>query len=214
MVRRRHGNARPGFLEWAAGRSGAIGGVVAAVVVFTATCAASAAGLSGSRASMLRQWQIARRNDFTLLRTAADVRRFVRAGRLVRVGSSHSVDLARVRFPYARPAVRTFVRRLGGQYLRACGERLVVTSLTRPLSLQPPNASGLSVHPAGMAVDLRRSRRERCRSWLEHTLVNLERAGLLEATREHHPPHYHVAVFPRAYRAYAARRARAADSRP
>jgi Family of unknown function (DUF5715) len=188
--------------------------VVAAVVVFAATCTAGAAELGGSRASMLRQWQIARRNDFTLLRTAADVRRFVRAGRLVRIGSSRSVGLARVRFPYARPAVRTFVRRLGGQYLRACGERLVVTSLTRPLSLQPPNASGLSVHPAGMAVDLRRSRRGRCRRWLEQTLVSLERAGLLEATREHHPPHYHVAVFPSAYRSYAARRARAEDARP
>jgi Family of unknown function (DUF5715) len=184
------------------------------VVVLAATSSAAAAELRGSRASMLRQWQIARRNDFTLLQTAADVRRFVRAGRLVRVRSSHSVDLARVRFPYARPAVRTFVRRLGGQYFRACGERLVVTSLTRPLSLQPPNASGLSVHPAGMAVDLRRTRRERCRRWLEQTLVNLERASLLEATREDHPPHYHVAVFPRAYRAYAARRARGEDTRP
>jgi hypothetical protein len=30
----------------------------------------------------------------------------------------------------------------------------------------------------------------------------LERRGLLDATREHRPPHYHVAVFPRPYLAY------------
>lgn len=177
-----------------------------AATLFAAASAAPAAELRGSRASMRRQWRTAHKNDFTLLKTAADVRRFVRAGRLVRVRRSRSVELARVRFPYARPAVRTFVRRLGAQYRRACGEKLVVTSLTRPLRLQPPNASRLSVHPAGMAVDLRRSHSRGCRRWLERTLVDLERAGLIEATREHHPPHYHVAVFPRVYRAYVARR--------
>lgn len=181
---------------------------IVATTLMTALTTAPAADLHGSRTSMRRQWRAARKNDLTLLKTAADVRRFVRAGRLVRVRPTRSVALARVRFPYARPAVRTFVRRLGGQYRRACGEKLVVTSLTRPLSLQPPNASRLSVHPAGMAVDLRRSGSQRCRRWLERTLLDLERAGLLEATHEHHPPHYHVAVFPRVYRAYVTRRVR------
>jgi Family of unknown function (DUF5715) len=188
-----------------------VAAMVAAALV-TTLCEAPAADLRGSTNSMRRQWRTARKNDFTRLKTAADVLRFVRAGRLVRVRPTRSVELARVRFPYARPAVRTFVRRLGAQYRVACGEKLVVTSLTRPLALQPPNASRLSVHPAGMAVDLRRSHRKRCRAWLERTLLDLERAGLLEATREHHPPHYHVAVFPRVYRAYVARRVRDAPS--
>jgi hypothetical protein len=184
--------------------------VVATVIAAAVSMSASAAAgdLRGSHASMVRQWRIAKRNDLTRLKTAADVKRFVRAGRLVRVRSTRSVGLAGVRFPYARRAVATFVRRLGEQYRRACGEKLVVTSLTRPLSLQPPNASPLSVHPAGMAVDLRRSHRVRCRRWLERTLVELERDGLVEATRERHPPHYHVAVFPRVYQAYVTRRIR------
>jgi nucleoid-associated protein YgaU len=98
--------------------------------------------------------------------------------------------------------VKLFVQRLGAQYRRACGEELVVTSLTRPLSEQPRNASTLSVHPTGMAVDFRTSLNSVCRHWLESTLLYLEAAGVLEATRERRPSHFHVAVFPEPYAAY------------
>jgi nucleoid-associated protein YgaU len=79
---------------------------------------------------------------------------------------------------------------------------MVVTSLTRPLTRQPPNASHLSVHPTGMAADLRRSNRASCRLWLEDTLLLLEGKGVVEATREQHPPHYHVTLFPKPYMRY------------
>ena len=83
------------------------------------------------------------------------------------------------------------------------GEPLVVTSLTRPTDeRQPRNASDRSVHPTGMALDLRYSGDRRCRAWLERVLVDLERAGVLEATLERRPVHYHVAIFPRQYAAY------------
>jgi hypothetical protein len=110
-----------------------------------------------------------------------------------------------VSFPYARPEVDLFLRRLAGQYHAACGERLVVTSLTRPTTRQPRNASDRSVHPTGMAVDLRYSWSRGCRAWLERVLLDLERAGVLDATLERHPAHYHVAIFPRAYDAYVER---------
>jgi spore germination protein YaaH len=55
-----------------------------------------------------------------------------------------------------------------------------------------------------MAVDLRHSRNRACRGWLERVLTQLEGAGVLEATRERFPVHYHVAVFPRPYAAYVA----------
>jgi hypothetical protein len=186
--------------------------MVAAAILLSAV-RGTTAELRGSQASILRQWEIARRNDLTRLKTVPEIEQSIRAGQLVRVQPTSAVELAGVRFPYARPAVETFVHRLGAQYRRACGEKLVVTSLTRPVSLQPSNASRLSVHPAGMAVDLRRSSRTRCRRWLERTLVGLERAGLIEATRERHPPHYHVAVFPHRYRAYVARRTAVAGVR-
>jgi LysM repeat protein len=109
-----------------------------------------------------------------------------------------------VSHPVARPAVRVFVERLAAQYRAACGEKLVVTSLTRPVLEQPRNASDLSVHPAGMAVDLRVSRDRGCVRWLEKTLLSLEKQGVLDVTRERRPPHYHVALFPDPYTRYVA----------
>lgn len=162
--------------------------------------------LRGSRGSMERQHQVARAHDYTFLRSPAQVRDFVEAGRLVEVRGGDDYKVARgVSFPYARQELLTFVERLSEQYRDACGERLVITSLTRPTSRQPGNAHPLSVHPAGMAVDLRISDRASCRSWLEGTLLSLEERELLDVTRERSPPHYHVAVFPEPYMAHVQR---------
>ncbi|MCH7891249.1 MAG: LysM peptidoglycan-binding domain-containing protein [Gemmatimonadetes bacterium] len=158
--------------------------------------------LRGSEASVTRAFARAEDHDFTFLRNGAQVQRFVAAGYLVGLRSSRDFVLHDVSFPYGRPEVKLFVERLGGQYRRACGEQLVVTSLTRPLSEQPHNASIFSVHPTGMAVDFRTSLNSVCRYWLESTLLYLEAAGVLEATRERRPSHYHVVVFPKPYAAY------------
>lgn len=161
-----------------------------------------AQSLVGSRASMLRQSHAAHQHDYTYLRTSSDVYEFVNRGLLVRLSGNSNYRVGPVSFPYARPEVKTFVERLSRQYHGACGEKLVVTSLTRPLTRQPANASHLSVHPTGMALDLRRSKRSSCRAWLEKTLLTLEDRGLLEATRENHPPHYHISLYPEPYRRY------------
>jgi hypothetical protein len=166
---------------------------------------AFAAGLGGSMSSMRKQYQIARENDFTFLRTSAQVREFVSKERLALVESNDVLLVNKVSFPYARPAVALFIERLAGQYFAATGERLVVTSLTRPTSRQPRNAHRLSVHPTGMAVDLRIPKNSAARSWLESTLLQLEGSGVLDATRERSPAHYHVAVYPTRYEAYVAR---------
>jgi hypothetical protein len=163
---------------------------------------ASDAKLGGSMASMRRQHQVAKQNDYTFLRTAAQVREFVREDRLHALESNADLLVSNVSFPYARPEVKLFVERLARQYREATGERLVVTSLTRPLSRQPRNAHDLSVHPAGMAVDFRIPASVNSRTWLEVTLLVLEGQGLLDATRERRPPHYHVAVFPDRYSTY------------
>lgn len=166
---------------------------------------AGAQTLRGSQASLDRQNQQARAHGFTYLRTPDQVRQFVAEGYLVAVRSNADFELHAISFPYTRPEVRLFLQRLASQYRSACGEKLVVTSLTRPLSSQPANASSRSVHPTGMAVDLRRSHDPGCRAWLESTLLSMEREGLVEAIRERYPPHYHVAVYPRPYAQYVAR---------
>ena len=159
---------------------------------------ASAQSLRGSASSLDRQTTQAALHDFTYLLGTAQLRRFVDAGLLVSVRGNRDYTLTDVSFPFARPAAKLFIERLAGQYRRACGERLVVTSLTRPRSHQPRNASDRSVHPTGMALDLRRPQGA-CRQWLERTLLYLEGQAVLEATAERSPPHYHVAVFPGQY---------------
>lgn len=157
--------------------------------------------LSGSRGSMLRQNGIARAESYSFLRTPAQVRSYVEQGYLVPLPGSETYRVI-AGYPYARPVIRAFIERLSANYMDACGEPLVVTSLTRPSTRQPRNASPLSVHPAGMAVDLRVSARAACRGWLMRELLQLEEAGVLDATLERNPPHFHVAVFPSPYNAY------------
>lgn len=175
---------------------------VAAVLVLSVTGAAEAQTLRGSTSTMQRQNRVAQQHDYTFLRTSSQVRRFVSSGYLERMNGNADYELAGVSHPYARPAVRLFVERLADQYRAACGEKLVVTSLTRPVLEQPRNASDLSVHPAGMAVDLRVSKKRSCVRWLENTLLSLEKQGVLDATRERRPPHYHVALYPKPYTRY------------
>ncbi len=178
--------------------------VTAAALLLAAEPLVAAASLRGSRGSVSRQNQQARRHDFTFIRTPTQVRRFVANGWLVEVRANRDFELHQVSYPYARPEVKLFIERLARQYRAACGEKLVVTSLTRPLTRQPHNASPRSVHPTGMALDLRRSSSGRCRRWLEGTLLYLEGRGVLEAARERWPPHYHVALYPKPYAAYVA----------
>ncbi len=155
---------------------------------------------------MQEQHQQAIAYDFTFTNYPADVRHLVDLGLLVPLpGNENYVLDDEVSYGYARKEVRTFVERLSQQYRSACGELLVVTSLTRPKSRQPPNASPLSVHPTGMAVDLRRSTHRPCRAWLDDVLLHLEGQGTVEATYERYPPHYHIAVYTHAYARYVAR---------
>ena len=189
-------------------RTGLLSWLTVLLAPFSATFLAAGAqqvhgqALGGSEASVNRAYSRAEDHGFTFLQTAAHIERFVNAGYLVPVRSRRDFVLHEVSFPYGRPEVKLFIERLGAQYRRACGEELVVTSLTRPLSGQPRNASEFSVHPTGMAVDFRTSLNSVCRRWLESTLLYLEAAGVLEATKERQPSHYHVAVFPEPYAKY------------
>lgn len=187
-------------------RQGVAGGALVALAVGGWPGESAAQSLRGGRASMQEQYEQSRLHDFTRLRDASHVNRFVELGLLVPLKGNRDYRLHQVSFPYARPEVRLFVERLAKQYRRACGEQLVVTSLTRPVSHQPRNSSKeYSVHPMGMAVDLRWSTRRDCRRWLENeVLLPLEARGTLQATVERNPRHYHIAVYPRQYANYVA----------
>ena len=163
---------------------------------------ADAQSLRGSTGSVNKMFYHAVDHGIYFYKTGDGLRKAARSGTLARLSGNGDYRVSDVSYPYVRPAVKTFVERLAAQYHRACGERLVVTSAARPRSMRLFNSVSKSVHPAGIAVDLRKSNRSRCRSWLRETLVSLESRGLVEATEEHRPPHFHVAVFPTPYTRY------------
>lgn len=162
--------------------------------------------LKGSRSSIDKQYETALAYGYSFIESSNSISNFINAGELIRIQPTRYLELHDVSYPYARSGVKLFLDRLSGQYYSACRQKLVVTSLSRPLDRQPANAADRSVHPTGMAVDLRIPPRGRCRSWLEETLLSLEAADVLDVTRERNPPHYHVAVFTESYTSYVASR--------
>jgi LysM repeat protein len=183
--------------------------VVSAVAGTPITPRADAQSLRGSQSSIDRMYRHARSEGLSFYETPSGVRKAVKQGRLVRLEPDNSFELHAVGYPYVRPSTRLFVERLASQYEDVCGEPLIVTSAVRPATRQPANSAERSVHPTGMAVDLRKPRNTKCLRWLRSTLLDLENDDLLEATEEHAPAHFHVAVFPTAYTRYAAARAKA-----
>ena len=162
--------------------------------------------LRGSRPSVERMYDQAQAHDLTFFRSGTGVRSAAGRGDLVRLSGNSDYRLHQVTFPYALPTTRTFIQRLASQYHDACGERMVVTSAVRPTSYRLFNSVDKSVHPTGMGVDIRKPTKGSCLRFLRETLLYLEDAGAVEATEEHRPPHFHVAVFPRQYLAHIGRR--------
>lgn len=179
-------------------------GTVAVLLALSALARPAASQtLRGSPESVERMYQEAQREQLQFSETAGDVQAAAASGSLVRLTTGRDVTLRNVAFPYVTPATLTFVERLGRAHHVACGKPLMITSAARPTTRQPANSVAESVHPTGMAVDLRKPT-GRCLRWLRATLLDLEDAGVIEATEERRPPHFHVAVFPTAYTRYAA----------
>ncbi len=155
--------------------------------------------LKGSRTSIDKQYRTAISYGFTFVQSSSGLNSAIGANQLIRVSPDRYMDLHDVSYPYAVPGTRLFLSRLSSQYYSMCKEKLTVTSLLRPRDRQPANSVAHSVHPTGMAVDLRIPKSQKCRSWLENTLLSLERENVVDVTRERYPPHYHVAVYAEHY---------------
>ena len=151
--------------------------------------------LRGSQESVQRMWDFAQNNALTFYQTPRDIEAAVTEGRLVELTGDSTYELTRsVGYSYATREARQFVLAFAPQYLAACGTPLTVTSAARPTSRQPRNSNPYSVHPTGIAIDLRRPPAGPCQRWLRQALAELETAGYIEATEERRPVHLHVAV--------------------
>lgn len=184
------------------GRSAAASSTLALslLVLLAIPSLTEAQNLQATAGSMALQKKQAERHGFDFFRTPEEVYEAVERGQLIAVEGNEHFILKEVSFPFTRPEVKSFVELLAEKYHAACGEELVVTSLTRPKSRQPRNASKQSVHQAGMAIDMRRSWNRTCRRWMADMLLTLEVNGVLDAMLEWHPQHFHVALFPSPYR--------------
>ena len=172
--------------------------VLCAASLVAAVAPASAQSLRGSHSSVSLMYRRAVRGGLDFYETSSQVKRAVVRGELVALRSNGNYVVSNVRAPYVRPQTRTFVANLAVDYRRVCGKPMVVTSATRPMSRRLANSSSLSVHPTGIAVDLRKPS-GKCLTWLRRTLLAAERRGAIEATEERRPPHFHVAVLPVRY---------------
>jgi uncharacterized protein YcbK (DUF882 family) len=172
----------------------ACGTISAATVRAQATPAAAKQVLRGSPSSVDLMYNTAHVRDLQFLRTPADIYEATKTGALQLISVTRDLELNRVQYPFVLPNTLRFADSLAKAYHRECGERIVVTSGARAVDKQPRNASPKSVHPTGMAIDFRKPRTPACLEWLRLTLANLEKAGVIEATEEKHPPHFHVAV--------------------
>jgi LysM repeat protein len=151
--------------------------------------------LRGSRASVEKMYDFAQRYRYPFYLTPSTLDDAIAKGRLVPLIGDENYELTRgVGFSYATTEARDFVMQFAPQYLAACGVPLTVTSAARPMSRQPRNANPHSVHPTGIAVDIRRPYPGPCLTWVRTALAQLEARGFVEATEEHHPVHLHIAV--------------------
>ena len=155
----------------------------------------AAQSLRGSQESVDHLYLVARASGLQFHATARSARRAVAAGEFVPLrGNRDYAPKSSMSLPYATTEVRAYIEHLAAEYHAACGERLVVTSALRPSSHRPRNGSVKSVHPTGIAVDVRKPKRRMCRDWLRQLLLQHEREGTIEATEEFRPPHFHIVV--------------------
>ena len=139
------------------------------------------------------QHNYAQLKQLSFLQTEADYYNRIQSGNLVLLQGPYIYSIARR--PYVLPSTYRFVERLSVEYSTAGCGRLTITSASRLVSERPRNGSVFSVHPAGMAVDVRVNGISiDCETWLNAYLLEKEMIGEVDATREYRPPHYHLVV--------------------
>lgn len=108
---------------------------------------------------------------------------------------------------YCRPWTRDFLEDLGEAYYNEFRKPIVVTSLVRTIEQQkklrrtnrnaaPQEGDTASTHLTGVTVDiLKRGMTRKQHDWLNHYLLPLKQAGLVDPIEERRQPVFHIVVF-------------------
>lgn len=155
---------------------------------------ANFAALRGSRPKVQGTFYNTVARGVTFYDGMDEARAAIAAGKFVPLYGNQYYATYRMTLAYATPEARTFIETLAPQFVEHCDEMMVVTSALRPKEKSPRNGSPWTVHPTGIAVDVRKPRNRACRSWLRQRLLDYQAEGIVDATEEFHPPHFHIAV--------------------
>ena len=155
---------------------------------------ANFAALRGSRPKVQGTFYNTVARGVTFYDGMDEARAAIAAGKFVPLYGDQYYATYRMTLAYATPEARTFIETLAPQFVEHCDEMMVVTSALRPKEKSPRNGSPWTVHPTGIAVDIRKPRNRACWTWLRQRLLDYQAEGIVDATEEFHPPHFHIAV--------------------
>jgi hypothetical protein len=149
--------------------------------------------VGGCQTTSEQQLQYARGNQLPLITTVAQYHERIASGQFVLFEGPHLQVLAKR--PYALPSTVAFIAEMSVAYNAAGCGKLVVRDALRLTTERPLNGSMHSVHPAGMAVDIRMQYiKSECGDWLRSYVRLKEAAGKVDGTHELKPEHLHVVV--------------------
>ena len=151
--------------------------------------------VGGCQTTSEQQLQYALDHQLPRMTTEAEYQSRVDSGYFVRLEGPF-LDV-RARRPYALPTTVAFLIRMSQAYSAAgCGQLIIMDAL-RLTTERPVNGSVYSVHPTGMAVDIRTKYIPiECADWLRAYVSQKEAAGEVDGTQELRPEHLHVVVVP------------------
>lgn len=155
---------------------------------------ANFAALKGSRPKVQGTYFNTVNRGATFYQTMDEARAAISSGKFVPLYGNQYYATYHMTLAYATPQAKAFIEALAPQFVEHCDEMMVVTSALRPKEKSPRNGSPWTVHPTGIAVDIRKPRNQACKPWLRQVLLDYQNQGYVDATEEFHPPHFHVAV--------------------
>ncbi len=160
--------------------------------------------VGGEVSSSEQQYRYAEQSGAVII-TSDNFDELVRSGGLVKLEGPNIRLMSTRVIQYVIPSTRDFVLQLAYEFgQQGCGELVVNDALRVAGNRMPSAASSFSVHPRGMAVDIRvNGIGERCETWMNTYLLQNEAEGKVDATREHWKvvrgqrvpnPHFHLVV--------------------